>query len=316
MRCCTRWIWFGAMVPVIAGAAIVAMVGCGDKGGSGTSGGDGSGSGTGTSGGSGGSKGAKGMKIEDRATLTGQVKLKNFKDNDVQKDLADLDKKQLDAMQAKETFKPCHGAGVPEADQKDQTWVFNGDGGLANVVVWLSAPEKQYFQLGKDDLDADKAGWEKEKVLDQPYCAFHPHVMVLFESYKDENGKSKKTGQKVTVKNSATTDHNTKIGEIFNSLLPAGKSDEMIPLDPTEKNYTLNCNIHSWMNGYIWSFDHPFAAVTDKDGKFTIKNVPAGSEVRLNVWHEKAGKVKNGEKITIKKDETKDLGTIDVEYKK
>ena len=41
----------------------------------------------------------------------------------------------------------------------------------------------------------------------------------------------------------------------------------------------------TWMNGYVWTFDHPYAATTDADGKFEIKNAPAG-KWRLVVWHE------------------------------
>ena len=34
--------------------------------------------------------------------------------------------------------------------------------------------------------------------------------------------------------------------------------------------------------------DHPYAAVTDKEGKFTIPNLPVG-EHEFRVWHERSG---------------------------
>ena len=35
----------------------------------------------------------------------------------------------------------------------------------------------------------------------------------------------------------------------------------------------LSCNIHGWMKGWILVCDHPFFAVTDKDGSFVITGV-------------------------------------------
>jgi hypothetical protein len=49
---------------------------------------------------------------------------------------------------------------------------------------------------------------------------------------------------------------------------------------------TVNCDLHKWMKGYIWSLETPYAAVTDKDGHFEIKNVPAGAELQIVAWHE------------------------------
>jgi plastocyanin len=45
------------------------------------------------------------------------------------------------------------------------------------------------------------------------------------------------------------------------------------------------CDIHSHMRGYIFVFSHPFFAVTDDDGRYTIPGVPGGSYTLL-VWSE------------------------------
>ena len=42
------------------------------------------------------------------------------------------------------------------------------------------------------------------------------------------------------------------------------------------------------MIGYVRVFDHPYYALTDEDGKFEIKNAPAG-KFRMVVWQEKQG---------------------------
>ena len=50
----------------------------------------------------------------------------------------------------------------------------------------------------------------------------------------------------------------------------------------------LVCDTHAWMLGFIHVFDHPFFAVTDENGAFTLSGVPAGTYT-LKVWHEHAG---------------------------
>jgi hypothetical protein len=38
----------------------------------------------------------------------------------------------------------------------------------------------------------------------------------------------------------------------------------------------LLCNVHPEMSGYIFVVPTPYFALTDKEGSFTIKNVPPG----------------------------------------
>jgi hypothetical protein len=42
---------------------------------------------------------------------------------------------------------------------------------------------------------------------------------------------------------------------------------------------------HPWMSAYIVLADHPYYAVTDANGKYTLDNVPPGT-YRLKMWHE------------------------------
>jgi hypothetical protein len=59
------------------------------------------------------------------------------------------------------------------------------------------------------------------------------------------------------------------------------------------------------MLAYIHVFDHPYFAVTDERGMFTISNLPAGTYV-LKAWHEDAG-VRSQEIIVP---ETGDVQTV------
>jgi plastocyanin len=47
----------------------------------------------------------------------------------------------------------------------------------------------------------------------------------------------------------------------------------------------LLCNIHSFMNGFIYVVDSPWFAQADGAGRFTVRNVPPG-QYELEVWHE------------------------------
>jgi hypothetical protein len=291
---------------VLAGSALVSLafvVGCGDKGGSG--------GGTtappkkdgGTTG------GGEKTPIEGKgvATLKGMITFAG----DVPKsaDNSETMKKQADnAHCLKDDPKnpdPSHG----------RTWMVK-DGKVANAVVWIRPPDGKYFQFSDDE----KKTWPTEVKVDQPFCHFEPHVSVAFPKYYD--GKSKKmveTGQKMDVHNSATITHNTKwVGDP--RKVPGGNETlapkRDIPL-ALETDWTvpvrLNCNIHTWMEGYIWVLETPYAAVTKEDGTYEIKNIPAGVPVQLVVWHEDLPddgfvKGKKGEAITLMSgDNTKDF---------
>ncbi len=44
-------------------------------------------------------------------------------------------------------------------------------------------------------------------------------------------------------------------------------------------------NLHPWMSAWWLIVDHPYSAVTDAQGRFTIRDVPVGPQ-RVVVWHE------------------------------
>ncbi len=50
----------------------------------------------------------------------------------------------------------------------------------------------------------------------------------------------------------------------------------------------IKSNVHTWIKGYIFIFDHPYAAVTDEKGAFKMDNIPPG-EYLLKTWHEGFG---------------------------
>ncbi|MBF0609185.1 MAG: DUF1573 domain-containing protein [Magnetococcales bacterium] len=53
---------------------------------------------------------------------------------------------------------------------------------------------------------------------------------------------------------------------------------------------TVKSNAHDWIRGYVFVFDHPYAAVTNDKGEFELDGLPAGEYI-LNVWHEGLGTI-------------------------
>jgi hypothetical protein len=50
----------------------------------------------------------------------------------------------------------------------------------------------------------------------------------------------------------------------------------------------INCDLHSWMQGWVVVAAHPYYAITGADGQFAFDNLPPG-QYKLQVWHERLG---------------------------
>ncbi len=161
--------------------------------------------------------------------------------------------------------------------------------GVANVCVFLKRPKNDVLPIHADDK-VRKA----PVVIDAPFLIFEPHIVAVYPEWFD--GKQKgKTGQALLFKNSTKDysytargvgDPNRNPG--FNLLVQPDKALEA-PVQPQKLPILVNCNLHVWMQGYVWCFDHPYFAITKADGSFTIPRVPAGMEVQVMGWHEGEG---------------------------
>jgi len=238
-------------------------------------------------------------------TLKGRIVF----DGDPPKD----DGKLLMQMMAHKDKEVCCAAG---ADTADYTWRVNPKNkGVANAVIWIKPPPGTYF---KHNTPNEKVWKKGDLTIDQPHCAFEPHVSVAFVSYHD--GKmDQKTGQKIKIVNSSPVPHNSKwagspLRNPGDNPTLASKSEYDITAKVRADSKTvigLACNIHTWMRGYLWALDTPYYAVTDKDGKFEIKDLPTG-EVYVFKWHEHSQFFDGGAKGTkvMLKPDTTDLGDI------
>lgn len=161
---------------------------------------------------------------------------------------------------------------------KGRVFRTGADAGLADVVVYLK------------EAPAGGAAKTDKAELDQKGCQYEPYVQAL------------QVNEPLVVKNSDAVLHNvhtrpTAAGNKEQNLAQMpGSKDLEFKFATAEQFIRVECNVHPYMVAYISVFDHPYFAVTDKDGNFTIKNVPKGSYT-VEVAHRRAGKAE--QKVTL-----------------
>jgi plastocyanin len=165
--------------------------------------------------------------------------------------------------------------------------VVTGEGGsLANVIVYV-----------KEDMSKYSFTTPSQPVpLDQQGCMYDPHVIALM------------AGQTLEVKNDDQTTHNIhpmpKDNREWNKSQPPGAAPIDDSFARSEMAIPVKCNVHPWMKSYIFVFKNPYYAVTTKDGKFEIKDLPPGTYT-IEAWQEKYGV--QDQTVTIGPKESKEV---------
>jgi RNA polymerase sigma factor (sigma-70 family) len=184
--------------------------------------------------------------------------------------------------------------------------------GLANAVVWL-----------RPDSDDPKATFPADRT---PAAEAREHFVTAGREGFTPRILAVRAGDRVTFGNPTPIAFNVRYqraagmvpmgGETgeFNVLLPADRTHTTKPLPALRIGDMYADSIHPWVKGYVWSFDHPYFAVTDSKGNFSIPNAPAGTW-RLMVWHEKVGyrdgaKGRLGTPVTVRGDGKMELGRV------
>ncbi|HID24497.1 MAG TPA: hypothetical protein EYP14_19155, partial [Planctomycetaceae bacterium] len=170
--------------------------------------------------------------------------------------------------------------------------------GIKNMFVYLRRAPKAIHP----DLKRSRV---KELVQDQVGCRYVPHALIV------------RTDQVVVVKSDDPIAHNTHTYPIFNQplnvvLKPKDRTGIKVTFRAPEiQPIAVKCDLHPWMLAYWLVVNHPYAALTDEQGRFTIEKLPAGRHT-LTVWHERVGYVNRRLKVTVRDGETTDLGTLKV----
>jgi plastocyanin len=125
--------------------------------------------------------------------------------------------------------------------------------------------------------------------MDQQDYAFVPRVLVVRE------------GEPVIFTNSDPANHNVRTASPihtneFNVYVGTdGKYEHRFGAQKTP--IRLGCDIHPWMQGWIYVFQHPHFAVTDAKGRLHMDSLPPG-EYKL-VFHQPDIRYNSEETITV-----------------
>lgn len=138
--------------------------------------------------------------------------------------------------------------------------------GIANVVVALKG------------VKVDKAPPPTaQAAVDQVGCRYTPHVQAVT------------VGTVLNLLNNDAVLHNVhgtaQSATVFNVAMPF-KGQKLPTVLKRPGVLKLRCDAgHTWMSAYVLVFEHPYFAVTDKKGAFSIPDVPPG-KYTLEYWHE------------------------------
>ena len=137
-------------------------------------------------------------------------------------------------------------------------------------------------------------------VVDQQDHAFVPRVLAVRE------------GEPVIFTNSDAANHNVRAASTnprneFNVFTGTdGKYEHRFVSDSQHRPIRLGCDIHPWMQAWIYVFDDSLFAVTDDQGRFRIGSVPPGEyklvlqQPDIRYTHEQRVTISNQEPAMVK----------------
>lgn len=143
---------------------------------------------------------------------------------------------------------------------------------IGGAVVWLAdiragkpLPMERRFELANDE------------------CLLVPGVQAVFAP-----ATLNMASEDVVMHHNHIVDVAT--GEL-EAIAPFNDNGEVIPFDqlltkPAQLEVT--CQLHPWAKAWILVFDHPYFAMSDRSGAFSIADVPPGT-YRVKAWHPHLG---------------------------
>jgi plastocyanin len=151
-------------------------------------------------------------------------------------------------------------------------YITGEEAALANVLV--------YVKSGVQRVAVRPA---PAVVLDQVGCEFQPYVMAV------------QAGQTFMVRNSDPVLHNVHALAINNKerniAQPVRGTTTGFTFPKPEVFVRFKCDVHPWMFAYVGVIEHPWFAVTGKDGAFSLPGGLSIGQYILAAAHPKAGEV-------------------------
>ena len=159
-------------------------------------------------------------------------------------------------------------AGASRANEIKGKISVQGIKSAEHIAVYVDAIADKKFDASKDHV-----------LIDQRKMTFVPHVIAVQQGTIVDFLNSDAVGHNVywpSISGNKKLSHNL-------GTWPKGekKSFQFNDLGAA----SLLCNVHPEMSGYVVVVPTPYFAVTDKDGNFEIKNIPAG-KYTLKTWSE------------------------------
>ncbi len=147
------------------------------------------------------------------------------------------------------------------------------------VMAWL-IPESRRGTLEAHESLTVIPESKKLFPVDQEPQGYVPHAVAIQE------------GQGLLMRNQGPVAHVFNMRGFYNPAVNKSmppKSEVTAPNLKAERNaIQVNCPPHPWERLWLRVFDHPYFAVTNAEGEFEFKYVPAGP-CRLVIWQESIG---------------------------
>jgi plastocyanin len=161
-------------------------------------------------------------------------------------------------------------------EQASADLLVSGAREIRNVVVWLETPPP----------GAPSVPPPTTVPMDQKECVFVPRIVIVPASGTVEFLNSDRLLHNLHSVSAANA--------AFNRTQPKGRTVPVTFARP--EIVRIDCDLHSWMRGWVVVAPHPFHALTDAQGRFKLDQLPPGPYV-VRVWHERLGEASH--KVTV-----------------
>jgi plastocyanin len=159
-----------------------------------------------------------------------------------------------------------------------ENWKVGPKGELGDVVVWIVEPKFNVDRPAKIPPEVE---------LEQIGCRYVPHVMAVQAgvNFKIVNGDPTLHNIRAKVYDGPGQPPGADVPGFNFGQVAQGQTDEKELDDPGI--YTLQCDVHAWMQCWVMVLKSPVFGVTDLEGEFKLRSSgePADGDYKIDAWH-------------------------------